>query len=105
MKRLILMAAVMVLTASVADAGPIRNAVARLTGRGGCNSCQTQTVQYQPEQQYATVYQPGPVQQVVGGVIYSAGSAVQQAGGVVAGYPVGGWAVRPTTCAGGNCGR
>jgi hypothetical protein len=98
MKRIPIAVAVLALTATTSQAGPIRDRLAAVFHRPACQSCQTQ-----PTVTYAPQYQPGPVQQAVGGVIYTAGTAVQQAGGVVSSYPVGGWVVRPTVCSNGTC--
>lgn len=99
MKRILYGIAALLLTTTTSQAGPIRDRLAAVFHRPApCQSCQTQ-----PAVTYAPQYQPGPVQTAIGGAIYTAGSAVQQVGGVVSSYPVGGWVVRPAVCSNGTC--
>ena len=63
MTRILLTLAAVAMTATTADAGPLRN---WLAGRRPCQPCtQPQQVQYQPAPQYQQpTYQPQTVQQV-----------------------------------------
>lgn len=96
MKRILLILAAVPLTATAADAGPIRNAVANWrASRGGC-----QTGQCQPQQ--VQQYTPGPVVTAAGTVLVQTGQVIQQAGQNVQQWS-GLGLVRPTTCVGGVC--
>jgi hypothetical protein len=112
MRKLILTAVVLASAATSASAaGPIRNAVARLTGRGcgGCGGCQpaAQAVRYAPPQY--TPSAPPPVTMPATGqsvqlVSYQRGA---DAGPVAApGYtPIRVSGALPTACAPLGCGR
>ena len=92
MKRFLLTIAALALTAAAADAGPIRDRLAARFAR----PCQSGQCQPQPQ------YQPGPVQQVAGTVLTTAGQVVQNVGQAVYQMPV----FRPSncpTCVGGVC--
>ncbi len=67
MKRVLLALAAVAVLAGSSDAGPIRNAIQRIRG-GGCGSCRPAAQAYP---------QVGPVRQAVGGVLTTAGQAVQ----------------------------
>ena len=72
MKRFLMAVATLTLTATAADAGPIRDRLAaRFSRPSGCNSGQCQ-----PQPQYT----PGPVQTAAGTVLVQAGQVVQAAG-------------------------
>lgn len=72
MKRFLIVVSALALTATAADAGPIRDRLAsRFSRSSGCNSGQCQ-----PQPQYT----PGPVQTAAGTVLVSAGHVVQAAG-------------------------
>ena len=72
MKRILLTLAAVLLTATAADAGPIRDRLAaRFSRPSGCNSGQCQ-----PQPQYT----PGPVQTAAGTVLVQAGQVIQTAG-------------------------
>lgn len=70
MKRILLTLAAVLLTATAADAGPIRDRLAARFSR----PCQSAQCQPQPQ------YTPGPVQTAAGTVLVSAGQVVQAAG-------------------------
>ncbi len=97
MKRILLTIAAMALTATAADAGPIRDRLAaRFSRPSGCSSGQCQ-----PQPQYT----PGPVQTAAGTVLVSAGQVVQAAGVAVQSVQVP-TLFRPSgcpTCVGGVC--
>lgn len=97
MKRFLLTLAAVLLTATAADAGPVRDRLAARFGRpSGCSSGQCQ-----PQPQYT----PGPVQTAAGTVLVSAGQMVQAAGVAVQSVQVP-TLFRPSncpTCSNGTC--
>lgn len=96
-------AAVLVLTAVSADAGPLRNLVQRVTGRGGCGTCQQAAPQYAPP-----TYQP-PVTMPQTGTVHliSYQHATSYAPPVAAGGvmypPIRMYGATVPTCSGGTC--
>lgn len=86
MKRILLTLAAVLLTATAADAGPIRDRLAARFSRP------TQTVQYQPQPQpqpqHQPTYTPGPIQQVAANVLTGTGQIVQNVGQAVYQLPV-----------------
>lgn len=95
MKRFLIVVAALALTATAADAGPIRDRLAARFSR----PCQTG--QCQPQPQYTT----GPAQTAAGTVLVSAGHVVQAAGVAVQSVQVP-TLFRPSncpTCVGGVC--
>lgn len=110
LSRLILTAAVLALTCTAATAGPIRNAVARLTGRG-CGGCQPAAgVRYSAPPTVQPQYtQPAPVTMPATGQTVHLASYVRgaDAGPVAApGYtPIRLGGVLPTVCGPSGCNR
>lgn len=96
MKRFLIVVAALALTATAADAGPIRDRLAARFSRPTCNSGQCQ-----PQPQYT----PGPVQTAAGTVLVQAGQVVQAAVVAVQSVQVP-TLFRPSncpTCVGGVC--
>jgi hypothetical protein len=107
MKRFLLTLAALALTATAADAGPIRDRLtARFSRPSGCSSCTTQTTTHQQLQgvQYggAGLYpqpQPVPVVMPQVGTVQVVGHQQYQPIRLTSPLPV------FPACVGGNCGR
>ena len=107
MKRILLTIAALALTATAADAGPIRDRLAARFSRlnsGSCAGCSGPQASQVPA--YPGVsYTPGPVQTAAGTVLVQAGQVVQAAGVAVQSVQVP-TLFRPSncpTCVGGEC--
>jgi hypothetical protein len=106
MKRFLIVVAALALTATAADAGPIRDRLAaRFSRPSGCSSCTTQATTTQPQGvQYggAGLYpqpQPVPVVMPQVGTVQVVGHQQYQPIRLASPVPV------YPACMGGNCGR